>query len=170
MVSPLYVLEYEVRRLQLDHQANEVFNERVPGVVERAFADHAEALAWSSSEKNVHRMVADAGMVPDVFAIDLGYTAADGRAAREIKLMCRAVNRVVFDGCRHVESGLFEAEAHPARPREKIDAYGSFSVAAHQTKALPNVSRFGGGDQHTILLRCERLKQTLRWLWNVSAG
>src|ERR1035441_684959 len=116
------VLEYEVRRLQFDHEADEVVNERVPGVVERAFADHAEALARRTAEKNVHRTIADARMVADELAVDLGYAAADGRAVREIKLVGRAVDRVVFDGCSHVESGLLEAETHPARPCEQIDA------------------------------------------------
>src|ERR1035437_3120724 len=65
------VLEYEVRRLQLDHEADEVVNERVSGVVERAFADHAEALARRTGEKNVTRTVADARMVADILAVDL---------------------------------------------------------------------------------------------------
>ena len=100
------VLEYEVRRLQLDHEADEVVNERVSGVVERAFADHAEALARRTAEKNVHRTVADARMVADILAVDLGDAAADGRAVGEIKLVRRAVDRVVFDGCRHVERSI----------------------------------------------------------------
>jgi len=32
------------------------------------------------------------------------------------------VDRVVFDGCRHVETGLLEAETHPSRSCEQIDA------------------------------------------------
>ena len=133
------VLEYEVRRLQLDHEAHEVVNERVARVVERGFADHAEALARRTAEQHVYRAVADAGMVADVLAVDVGDAATDGRAFGEVKLMRSAVDGVVFDGCRHVESGLLEAETHPARSREQIDAYGSISVAAHQTKMLPNV-------------------------------
>src|ERR1035438_8832032 len=114
------VLEYEVRRLQLDHEADEVVNERVSGVVERAFADHAEALARRTAEKNVHRTVADARMVADILAVDLGDAAADGRAVAvdlgdaaadgravgEIKLVRRAVDRVVFDCRRHVERSI----------------------------------------------------------------
>lgn len=99
-----------------------MFNQRVPRIVEGAFADHAEALTGRATKKDVHWTVADAGVVADVLGVDLGDATADGRAIGEIKLVSRTMDRVVFDGCRHVETGLLEAETHPSRSCEQIDA------------------------------------------------
>jgi hypothetical protein len=54
--------------------------------------------------------------------IDVGHASADRCAIREIEFMGSAADRVVFDGGGYVESRLLEAEAHPARSGEEIDA------------------------------------------------
>src|SRR5665213_163494 len=114
-------------------------DERVAWIVQGALPDHAEALAWRATEKYLHGTVSDAGMRADILAVDVGDAAADGGAVGEVKLVRRAVNRVVFDGGGHVESGLLEAKTHPARAGEEIHTDWSFSVSAHQTKIVPNV-------------------------------
>jgi hypothetical protein len=57
-------------------------------------------------------------MLADVLAVDIGDTAADRRTVGEVKFVRRTVNRVVFNGCCHVEPRLLEAQTHPARSRE----------------------------------------------------
>jgi hypothetical protein len=115
------VFEHKVRRLEFDHKADEMVHERISWVVESAFADHAESLTGRAAEYNVHGTIADTGTVADILAVYVGYASADRGAAGKVKLVSRAMNGVVFDGGGHIETGLFETEAHPAGTGEEID-------------------------------------------------
>jgi hypothetical protein len=59
-------------------------------------------------------------MPADVLCVDVCDASTDRRTAGKVELVCGAVDRIVLDGGGYVESGLFEAEAHPARSREQI--------------------------------------------------
>src|SRR5271157_2605820 len=103
-------------------------------MVQRPLADHAKALAGRAAKNDIHGPVSYAGMVANILAIYVGDASADRCAVGKIELVGGAMDRIIFDGSGNIESGLLEAEAHPARSREQIDADGSFSVASHRTK------------------------------------
>jgi hypothetical protein len=127
------VLEDKIGCLQFNYDPNEMVDERIAGVVERPFTNHAEALARSTAKNRIHAPITDARMVPDIFPVDVGYAAAEGSAAREIELVRSAMDRIVFNRRGHVESSLLEAEAHPSRSRKQIDGDGAPAIALRQT-------------------------------------
>lgn len=107
--EPSHVLEYEIRRLQLDYEAHEMMDQGISRIVQRPLADHAKALAGRAAENDIHGLIGYAGMVANVLAVNVGHAAADSRAFGKIKLVGRAMDGVVFDGGGNVESGLLEA-------------------------------------------------------------
>jgi hypothetical protein len=107
-------------------------DEGVARVVQRALAYHAETLAWRAAEEDVDGPASYARVVANVFAVYVGDASADGRAIGKIKLVCGAVNGIVFHRRGDVESGLLEAQAQPSRSRKEIHAYWSFAVAYHR--------------------------------------
>ena len=125
--------------------------QRIPRVVERPIANHAESLARSAPENYIHGLFADAGVLSDIAGVDFGHASANGSTRGKIELVGRTMDRVVFDSRRYVESSLLEAKAHPARSREQIDADGLFpdaldqKDAVHQPKMLSSVQPARGG-------------------------
>ena len=103
-------------------------HEGISRVVESPFAYHAEALTGRSAEYNVYGTIGDTGMGAYVLAIYVGDASTDSGTAGEVKFVGRTMDGVVFHGSGHVESGLLEAEAHPAGSGKQIDTYRPSSV------------------------------------------
>jgi len=59
--NPFYVLKHKVRSVQLYYESDEIFNERIAGVVEYSLANETKALAWRAAEHNVNVPVSNAG-------------------------------------------------------------------------------------------------------------
>jgi hypothetical protein len=57
-------------------------------------------------------------MAADIFAVYVGDASTNSGAAGEVKFVGRTMDGVVFHGGSHVESGLLEAETHPASSGE----------------------------------------------------
>lgn len=123
--EPAYVFEDEIVGLEINHEADEVIDQRVARVVESSFADHAESLTGGAAKNYVDRGIADPGNAADVCGIYVGHTAADGRAGREIELVDGTVNGIVLDGGSDVEASLLKSETHAACAGEEVHAEGS---------------------------------------------
>ena len=100
-------------------------------VVQSPLTYHAKSLARRSSKQYVDVPRPDTGMLANVFSVDFRHTPADSCTFGKIELVCSAMYRVVLNRSCYIESSLLEAKTHPTGTRKKIDADGSFLVAAH---------------------------------------
>jgi hypothetical protein len=70
-------------------------------------------------------------MLPYIIGAHVGYTPADRGATREVEFMGRAMDRVVLNGSRNIETCLFKAQAHSPSARKQIYADRSLTIALH---------------------------------------
>src|ERR1700689_3466807 len=91
------VLEYKIRCLQLQYEANKMMYQRIPRVVERPIANYAESMARRAPENYIHGLFADAGVLSDIAGVDFGHASANGSTRGKIELVGRTMDRVVFD-------------------------------------------------------------------------
>lgn len=118
--EPLHVLEDEPSRIDFGDDADEIPHQGVPGIVEDALPDEREALAGGPAEDDVDGAAADGGA--ESAPGDMGDGGRHDRAFGEVEGVDRAMHGIDLDGGLHVESGLFEAEAHSPGSGEQIDS------------------------------------------------
>ena len=104
-----YIFEDEILWPQLGNDPDEVVHKAIARIVQSAFSDHAEPLAWGAPENHVNVGFPDLGMRANIVAVDVGYAAADCRAVREIVFMRRGVDRIVLNRGGKVETGLLKS-------------------------------------------------------------
>jgi hypothetical protein len=114
----LHIFENEEPRAQFADKPYELAREPVPRVIERPLANHAKSLARRPSNNNGDIRIAYWGMRTNVIAIYIRNATADDRTLRKVELVSCAVDWVVFNGGKHREPGLLEAEAQAACARE----------------------------------------------------
>ena len=107
----LDVLQHENRRLQLAHQAQEMSNQLVPGVVEGALPDERKSLTGRPPDDNIYGTL-DA--ILNLATRQTGGIAADGGARREIVQMRCRVNGIQFDCGDDIETRLLKTQPQAA--------------------------------------------------------
>src|SRR5690606_1704187 len=125
--KPFHVFEDEVVRVQLGNQPDVVPNERVPRIVEDAFANHREALAGRAAAHYGNRPL-DSGGLADRVPGQIGDGAGDHRTLRKVELMDAGVDWIDFNRGGDVETRLLEPERHSSGSCEQIDGYRSHGV------------------------------------------
>ncbi len=137
--QPPDVFKNKKGSFKLNYKTHKMVDQRISRIVQSALTNHAEALTGRAAKYYVYGMIADTGVAAEVLPVNVSDTSANSRAAREIKLVGCAMDGVIFHGSGHIESGLFEAETHPASTGEQIDTYRPSSVCAHSKNFIANI-------------------------------
>jgi hypothetical protein len=124
--QPLHVLEDESPSAKFVNETDKLSDQLISGIFEHPMTDERKALAWRSSENDIHRPPADACRFADGIAGQADDRLRDYGSFGKVEVMNCGMNRVDFDSGDDVESGLFEAQRHAASSGEQVDSYWSF--------------------------------------------
>jgi len=111
----LNVFEYEIRRFQFTDNADEFFDKRIPGVVERALTDQGKTLARSAPENDVDASPTQTRDRSNFVTCEAKDRGRDHGAFWEIEHVDCGVNGIDLYGRSDVEASLLEAKAKPPR-------------------------------------------------------
>jgi hypothetical protein len=118
----LHILENEILRLELLHDPQELADQAIARVVQKALANQGEALTRRAAEHYMDGPGSNAGRKPNFLPGQANHRPRQDCAMREVKLVDRAVDGVDLDRCRNIEPRLFEAQAHTSRSGKKVDS------------------------------------------------
>src|SRR5690606_15142969 len=118
----LDVLEDKVPSVELSNDTHEIFDERIPRVVQRALPDQRKALARRAAKYHVHAQIADSRRLANIRATHLGDGPGDRPTIGKIVVVRRGMDGVDLDSGYDIKAGLLEAQAEPARAGKKVDS------------------------------------------------
>src|ERR1035441_160127 len=116
------IFEDEIFRLQLRNDPHEVAHKAIAWIVQGAFPDHAEPLAWGAPENHVNVGFPDFRLRANVISVDVRNATADCRAFREIIFVRGGVDWVVLDRRGYTETCLLKPERQAAGSGEEVNA------------------------------------------------
>jgi hypothetical protein len=118
--EPLNVFEHKILRLKIANQPQKVEDQSISGIFHTSLPDETETLTWGTTENHIDFGAAYRGIVPDVIAVNIRNATANGRTSGKVVSVSAAMDRIVFNGSAHVESGPFESQAQAPGACKKV--------------------------------------------------